>query len=374
MSVRLLLVLVLLAAPAAAQDVAIRAGHVVVRAGAPPLENATILIRNGSVVAVGTDVDVPSGVRVEERPDAWAVPAFVDVGTALGLVGDTDEVTRAVEPDLSTAAMIDPTHRDFAAARAAGLGTCAILPGDRNLFGGEGTVLKTNGQTLAGLAKLALGPSILRAGRKPTSRMGALALLRERLAAAHRAEGHANALGRFARGVVPGVVTVAGTQDMLNILELADRYGLRIVFRPAANLEVKHFEGVPLAGQRFVLGPYTLGTGARTLRIAGHLAEAEADVSFASAAPLQPASGLRLTAVLAVRYGLSAPRALHALTEGGAAAVGLTETIGSLEPGKHGDVTVLSGPPLDLRSRVLELYLNGKRVHRRPALVTKDGP
>ena len=81
----------------------------------------------------------------------------------------------------------------------------------------------------------------------------------------------------------------------------------------------------------------------------------------------QPISDLRLTAALAVHAGLPAPKALFALTQGGADALGVGAQVGSLEKGKQGDLVVLSGPPLDLGSRVLELYVAGRRVYRRPA-------
>jgi imidazolonepropionase-like amidohydrolase len=327
-----------------------------------------VLLRDGRVVAVGTDVEIPKGVPVALRPDAWVIPAFVDASTGLGLVGDLDETSRPVEDDIDLGLVIDSQHRDFSAARAAGIGTCGVLPGDRNVFGGEGSAVKTSGDVVGVVAKLALGPSVLRPGRAPTSRSGVMALLRETLEGAHGAEGtSAGSLSRFASGRTVGIASVAGAQDVSSLIELAERFGLRVALRLAPTLEPKDFEGLAVKDRVIVLGPYSASTPSRVLKVAKVLSAQGATLAFASDAPARPAAALRLGAALAVRYGLPAPRALHALTQGGADALGLGDRIGSLDVGKDADVTVLSGPPLDLRSRVLELYVGGRRVYRRPA-------
>jgi len=59
------------------------------------------------------------------------------------LGGDRDEVADAFEPDVSTAPGLDPLHRDFAAARAAGITTALVLPGEQDLVGGAGALVKT---------------------------------------------------------------------------------------------------------------------------------------------------------------------------------------------------------------------------------------
>ena len=56
---------------------------------------------------------------------------------------------------------------------------------------------------------------------------------------------------------------------------------------------------------------------------------------------------------MSVRYGLGADQALHALTSG---------AVGRLKLGLDGDLVVHSGPPLDLRSRVLHVFVNGREV------------
>lgn len=65
---------------------------------------------------------------------------------------------------------------------------------------------------------------------------------------------------------------------------------------------------------------------------------------------------------MAVRHGLGADEALRALTAGAADLLGVADRVGRLGPGLDGDLVVHSGPPLDLRSRVLHVFVNGREV------------
>ncbi|TAH38063.1 MAG: hypothetical protein EYC70_05420 [Planctomycetota bacterium] len=84
-------------------------------------------------------------------------------------------------------------------------------------------------------------------------------------------------------------------------------------------------------------------------------------VAFQSAA----ATGARFlpnALALAARSGLAPEQALEGLTSGAARMLGLEQRIGVLAPGCDGDVVLWSGPPLDLRSRVITVFVNGKEV------------
>ena len=67
---------------------------------------------------------------------------------------------------------------------------------------------------------------------------------------------------------------------------------------------------------------------------------------------------------LATRFGLGADQALESFTAGAARLLGIDHRVGALRPGLDGDVVVLSGPPFDLRSRVLHVFVNGREVPR----------
>ena len=75
----------LLAPAATAQTIAITAGKVYAVSGAP-IENGTVLIRDGKIVAVGANVSVPSDATRIDASGKWVTPGFVNANTNLGVV------------------------------------------------------------------------------------------------------------------------------------------------------------------------------------------------------------------------------------------------------------------------------------------------
>ena len=358
------LLLLSLAGPAAAQDLAIKAGRLVVAADQAPLEGGVVLIRKGRVAAIGTEVVVPKGVTLHERPQAWVVPGFVDAHVAWGLRGDLDETASAIQPDIDLALRVEPSHRDYAAARAAGVTTGLLAPGFSNLFGGLGATLKSTGQVFGErVAKLTLGESATSARRPPTSRAGLVGLLRQTLEREH--EGGEGPVADFARGAIVGLVSVDDVAGLRELLELKARYGLRLLVHLRGPVRPAQLTELDLSGVSIALSPLGAESSALQRRQAAWLAARGARLCFVSQQPLASTQGARLAAHHAVQGGLEPQQALAGLTSAPAAALGIEDSVGSLEVGRHGDLLVLSGPPLDLRSEVLEVFVAGERVHRR---------
>ena len=71
------------------------------------------------------------------------------------------------------------------------------------------------------------------------------------------------------------------------------------------------------------------------------------------------------SAGMAVRFGMSREKALYGMTMAGAIMLELDKKIGSLEVGKDADFVVLSGDPLSVYTKVLETWVEGKKVFDR---------
>ncbi|MEA2070164.1 MAG: amidohydrolase family protein [Asgard group archaeon] len=67
--------------------------------------------------------------------------------------------------------------------------------------------------------------------------------------------------------------------------------------------------------------------------------------------------------ILAHREGLSRQGTFEILTINGAKILGLDNRIGSLEEGKDADILLLNGDPLDARTKVQQVYINGNKVY-----------
>src|SRR5690606_31898312 len=56
----------------------------VLTAAGPRIENGSVLMRNGEIVAVGRDISVPSGARVIDARGKWVTPGIIDSHSHLG--------------------------------------------------------------------------------------------------------------------------------------------------------------------------------------------------------------------------------------------------------------------------------------------------
>ena len=100
-----------------------------------------------------------------------------------------------------------------------------------------------------------------------------------------------------------------------------------------------------------------------TWQTAVRLNEAEILVALTTDHSVVPIQYLPLCAALAVRHGMPEEEALRAITINPARILKLEHRIGSLEVGKDADIVVMSGHPLDWRSYVERVYINGKIVY-----------
>ena len=164
-------------ASAAADDVlALKGARVIVRPG-EVLEGATVLVKNGVIVAVGADVAVPDGARTVEG--AVVCAGFIDPWSSLGIDGATFSDGRTNAATRATDGL-DPWSSDYARSEAAASGVLMVRvqSGDGSEFGGIGAVVR-NG--LAGdhlvleseaLVAAAVGLSDGRRAKDPFDRVG----------------------------------------------------------------------------------------------------------------------------------------------------------------------------------------------------------
>ena len=92
------------------------------------------------------------------------------------------------------------------------------------------------------------------------------------------------------------------------------------------------------------------------------LAMAGVKIAICTDHPETPVQYLPLCAAMAVKGGLPADAALAAITIWAAEIGGVAHRVGSLTPGKDGDVVVMSGHPLNWLSRVSAGVVDGRRV------------
>src|SRR5829696_6276890 len=185
---RALVAAAFIAAPAivSAQDVAIRNATIITISGAD-IQNGTILVRNGKIAAVGTNVNVPAGVRTIDGTGKFVMPGIIDAHSHAALEGGINEGSESVTPEVIVQLRNDDPV--IQRALAGGVTAALLLHGSANTIGGQARVIKMRwGQPAESMyvkgahriVKFALGENVTRASsdaaaeerRYPMSRMG----------------------------------------------------------------------------------------------------------------------------------------------------------------------------------------------------------
>jgi imidazolonepropionase-like amidohydrolase len=382
-------------------------GGYVVPITAEPIDGATILIEDGKIAAIGTDVEIPDGTPVINAAGGWVLPGFIEahghVGVheeAEGWAGsDSNELTEPVTAHVRALDAINPADLGFRDAVSGGVLAVNVNPGSGNPIGGQTAALKCWGRTVdemllrapAGM-KAALGenPKRVYGERKqsPSTRLGTAAVIRGALvdAANYIARQDAEqrkpeadrkpvdrdlkleALGLVLRREIPWRQHCHRADDIATALRLAAEFGYDLVIDHGTEA---HLLADILAARDIpvIIGPLFTSRSKvelrnRSLANPGKLAAAGVTIAITTDHPVVPINFLVHQASLSVKHGLDRDTALRALTVNPARIVGIDDRLGSIEPGKDADLVIWSGDPLDVMSRVTRALINGAEIYR----------
>ncbi|MEO8216699.1 MAG: amidohydrolase [Acidobacteriota bacterium] len=135
--------------PIPARPVIIRNATILTAAG-PRIEHGSILVRDGRIVAVGTNLEAPAEAMTIDASGKWVTPGVIDAHSHLGVyaspevqgLSDGNEATDPNTAEVWAEHSVWPQDPQFALALAGGVTTMQILPGSANLFGGRSVTVK----------------------------------------------------------------------------------------------------------------------------------------------------------------------------------------------------------------------------------------
>jgi len=383
---------------AGAQTIAIT-GAKVYPVSSAPIENGTVLIRDGKIVAVGSNVTIPSGAQRIDAGGKWVTPGLINAGTQLGLVEigqvqDTRNNAARGKDNISAAFTVweglNTQSVMIAPARREGVTNVVIVPGGGNLVSGQAAflslvegmptdmVLKTPVAMVAQISDNQSAGTNARGellGRLRELLEDTKAYMRNR-AAYERAETRDFAASRLdlqamipvVEGRLPLLIAADKATDIDAALRLAKENDLKIIIGGAAEawmvadkLAAAH---VPVLTGAMNNIPGSFATLGQNQENAGLLRRAGVQVVITGNGPGDEETfnvrNIKQEAGNAVAYGMSWDDALRAVTLSPAEVFGVADRIGSLQAGRDANVVIWSGDPFEFTSIPEHVFVKGR--------------
>ncbi len=396
----------LVATPAVAQTVAITGGRIVIGDGSSPIDNGTVLISNGHIVAAGKGVVIPAGAERIDAAGKWVTPGIVAGFSRLGLAA-VDAVDPANDGGAGGSpfnASIDISpgiNRDveaFAISRAAGVTRAIVSPESPNaIFGGQGVVIDTGSDAnpitrARAFQFVEFGEAGARraGGSRPAwlaSFRNAIAEARDAARGAPRDNGllkraDALALVPVVNGTTRLLIHVESATDILTLLGLKREFPMlnMVLVGATEGWRVAHeiaAARVPVIASALNDLPDSFEQIAATQSNMGRMKAAGVSVSLGmiddndtrqAQQTMQYAGNLVALTHVPGATGLSWNDSFAAITSKPAEAIGMGLEIGSLRAGRRADVVIWDGDPLEVTTAVQSVWIDGVRQ----SLVTRQ--
>jgi imidazolonepropionase-like amidohydrolase len=377
----------LLAMPALAgaqqDDVAITGGTVVTVTGRT-IPNGTVLVQDGIITVVGTNVQIPSGVERFDASGMFVYPGLIDGGTGLGLqeaggmAGPVDNFELgSYNPHLEAYIAVDQNSEILGCQRVGGFTTVVTgLNGRGAPIPGWDSLIDLWGWTPQQMAvEKRIG---LRVNWEGSDADELRAYFAEGNAYAVRAEmAERGEIADFEwdirmEGLIPAVLgdlpvffEVNDADAIKEAVEFAEELSLQYVIRGAmdawqiTDFLVEHDVKLLIRGIHGSPGrdePYDVGYAMPAV-----LHEAGVDFAIYSGGTANVFS-LTYEAGMAVAYGLPMEKALQALTIDAARILGVDDRLGSIEEGKVANLLITTGNPVEYTSQVQTMFVRGEQV------------
>lgn len=364
---------------------------------------ADILLADGKIAAIGTDLTAPADAAVVDADGLEVYPGFVDAHTHIGLDGygigyegcDYNEMNDIWTPQLRAIDGINPRDPSLADARRAGVTCVCTGPGSANVLGGTFLAMKTVGDRVDKMVvrdpvamKCAFGENPKRCYRDKcdSTRMSTAAFLRGALMQARdygarkqAANGDITKMPAYNQKLeallpvlareIPLKAHAHQANDIFTALRIAREFNLRLTLE---HVTEGHLIVDELAGEKDVpmaVGPSLTFASKFELQnkswaTPGVLAKAGCHVSIITDNSVIPQQYLPLCAGMAIKAGMDPFDALKAITLNPAEHIGVADRVGSLEVGKDADLVITAGSPFEVLTEVKAVFIDGARIEQ----------
>ena len=376
----------------------IKNGYVKTMAGADIPSGCVLIGDDGKIAAVGADIDAPDADVIDaggRLVTPGCVEAHCHIGvhnTAMRWEGaDYNERTDPITPHMRAIDGINPIDESFEQALQHGVTSACTGPGSANVVGGTFAAIKLAGKRIDKMIiknpvamKCAFGENPKgcygQSGKTPVTRMATAALLRELLFKAQRYaqakkdgkdpnfDMKLEAMLPVINKEIPLKAHAHRADDIFTAIRIAREFDVNMTLDHCTDgaliAEELAEEGLPA-----FIGPSFGNKSKIELRnksftTPAELAKAGVPISIITDAPVIPLEHLPMCAGFAVSAGLDYEEGWRAITINPATQTGIGDRVGSLEPGKDGDVVIWQDDPLKvIGTQAHTTVVNGKVVY-----------
>ena len=367
-------------------------GATIMPVSGEPIENGTLVIEDGKISAVGSNVRVPRNADVVDVAGMVIIPGLVDTHSHIGEPAGADR-SSPIQPEARVLDSINVRDAGFKRALAGGITTANLMSGSGHLMSGQTVYVKMrDGNSIETVAykkddgsvdggmKMANGTNPRRDAPFPGTRGKSAALVRQKYVAAQeymakieRADGDPEKMPERDLAMEALIEVLDGERvvhhhthrhdDILTVLRLQEEFGFRVVLH---HVSEAHRVAEEIAAANVAVSLIMIDSPGGKLEAqyidfenAPALERAGVNVGFHTDDYISDSRLFMRMAALGVRAGMTRKTALRALTLAGAEMLDLDDRIGTLERGKDADFVILSGDPFSVYTRVQETWVEG---------------
>ncbi|HEX4604869.1 MAG TPA: amidohydrolase family protein [Candidatus Angelobacter sp.] len=378
------------------------------------IESGVVVMQNGRITAVGgAGTAIPAGAKVIDVTGMTVYPGLIDSETHLGLTevsadrmtNDELENSDEIMPHMH---VYDAFHAETAlipVTRINGVTNAIVAPASGDTLPGQDSFIQLAGASateMLTVRDIAMPLNFTGQQRRnqnfdqakfPFTRMGMATQLRQafidaldydqKLAAYDKKKSSTDekekdkagappkrdlkleALLPYLHGKKPVVLAAEQPNDLLTALELANEFHLKVILNHVTH-SASLVDKIAATGLPVIVGPIYEDPKESerydaVFSMPAQLAKHGVKIAFASYDAHQ-ARNLPYAAGYAVAFGLQPEEALKALTINPAQMWGVDKDLGSLEVGKMGNVVVANGDPLDVKTDVKHVFIQGQEI------------
>jgi imidazolonepropionase-like amidohydrolase len=369
------------------------------------IEHGSILIRDGKIAAVGTDVKAPDGATVIDAGGQFVMPGIIDCHSHIAVDGSVNEGAPAVSSMARIPDVLNPDDVDIYRDLAGGVTVANVLHGSANPIGGQTVVIKLRwGKPASELPfqgalpgiKFALGENPKRSNftlppgipqRYPATRMGVEEVIRQAFTEAReykkqwddynqrKAAGEQNLMPpRRNETLEPLVEVMEGKRYVHSHCYRADEILMLLRVAKEFGFKVRTFQHV-LEGYKVADEIAASGAGGSTFSDwwaykmeafdaipynAALMTDRGVVVSINSD-DAEEATHLNQEAAKSMKFGgLSANDALKMVTLNPAIQLGIDNRVGSIDVGKDADLVIYNRDPLSVYAVPQKTLIDGQ--------------